>query len=441
MRAALEVIESRGLPAAPGSERTILALCLGDTDVFDAVRTAVDSSCFSSQEHRHLWAALCESRDAGSGIDRVALAQWLHERGRLDAVGGAAGLADLDSGVPRGLTLDPHLSLVQDKATLRRTIAALNQAMLRCIEPGNDSAEVLDFARQMLDRISTDTPTDSALRQVGRIIDEVGLQEFCAPTTSNARAIPLPEEWPQLRRIYPCFRAGQLIVLAGFTSQGKSAMALHLAISCAQRGYPVALFSAEMDRLEISHRAASHIAKVDSYAHQNGTMDRAERLRYQAAVSRLSELPLFIDDRTGSTVPAITAAIYKMKPQPRLIVIDYLQLLDAVSRPDTRAAAVAEVSRGLKRLATRLDVPVLALSQFNRDAARAGRRPELFDLRESGSIEQDASAAILLHAKRGEEAKPFMEVAVVVAKNRGGRKGEVLMRFEKPFCRFVEVES
>ncbi|MCC6365052.1 MAG: AAA family ATPase [Bryobacterales bacterium] len=439
MKWAGDMIESRGLPAAPESERIVLGSCLGDVEVFDHVRLALDETSFSLTENRRLWVTLCEARDAGIGVDRAAIAQRLKERGLLEAVGGFGRLVDLDADIPHGLVLDPHLDTLNEKATLRRAIVALNQALLRCVEPGNDSAEALAYARGLIEKIEKNSPIQTPLQSIGAIIEAVGIEEFCAPKASMANATPLPDEWPEFRKIYPFFRPGQLIVLAAHTSQGKSAMALHIALSCVRRGLPVAMFSMEMDNLEIGHRAASHLAEVDSYVHLNGHMTKEERLRYQAAAAQLCELPLLIDDRTASTVPAIVASMARTKTKPRLVIVDYLQIMEAAGRADTRASAVAEISRGLKRLATQYQVPVLALSQFNRDAAKQRRRPELYDLRESGAIEQDASTALFILAKQGDEDKPFMEVTIDVAKNRGGRKGEVRMMFEKPYSRFTEI--
>lgn len=433
---AIHIVEREGLPSAVTTERLVVGACIGDSESFENARYAIDSACFTIDAHRWIWEAMLDLHTAGEDIGTTRIVQWLQDRKKLETVGGIGAIADL-TGTPH-IALDSHLRLLQEKATLRKTIIALNGAMTRCMEPGNDSVEILSYATDLLEKITKESPGKGTLESVGAVIAAVGVQEFCQPSRLYSNVIPLPQEWPQMREKFPFFRPGQLVVLAAFTSQGKSAMALHIGLSSATRGYSVAMFSMEMDKLEITHRAASHIANVDSYTHQNCQMNQEERIRYARAVMQLENLPLYIDDRTGSTVPAIMAAVAKMKPRPKLIIVDYLQIMEAVGRTDTRAAAVAEISRGLKRMAMQFQVPVLALSQFNRDAAKQGRKPQLHDLRESGSIEQDANVVILLSAKKGQEHLPMMEIEVEIAKNRGGRKGIVSMMFMKPYSKFEE---
>jgi len=227
--------------------------------------------------------------------------------------------------------------------------------------------------------------------------------------------------------------------LAGLTSQGKTAMAAQIAISAAKSGFRTAVFSMEMSNLEILQRAASHLSEVDSYAHQGGRMNTDERRRFHEATAELYDnLPLLLDDTTGSTVPAIAAQIAKASPRPRFVVIDYLQLMEASGRAENRTQAISQVSRGLKQLASQFQIPVLALSQLNRDSAKAGRVPDLHDLRESGSIEQDANTVLMIYGKPDQESFPVMQVDLLVKKNRGGRRGKVRMIFEKPYSRFTE---
>lgn len=436
MKKNIHLVENEGLPSAIETEKLVIGACLGDSASFETAHYAIEADCFTVEAHRWMWQAMSELHASESDIGLTQVVQWLSDRKKLESVGGIGAVAEF-AGTPR-LVLDSHIRLLQEKATLRKTIVALSNAMNRCMEPGNESAEVLSYAADLLEKITKAAPGKNTLVSVGSVIEEIGIQEFCQPSRLYSNVVPLPAEWQRMRGFLPFFRPGQLIVLAAFTSQGKSAMALHLALDASKRGYPVAMFSMEMDKLEISHRAASHLSDVDSYIHQNCQMKPEERLRYQAATTQLADLPLFIDDRTGSSVPAIFAAVAKMKPKPKLVIVDYLQIMEAAGRADTRAAAVAEISRGLKRLAMQFQVPVLALSQFNRDASKQGRKPELHDLRESGSIEQDANIAILLSAKKGQEHQPLMDIDVEVAKNRGGRKGVVSMVFMKPYSKFEE---
>lgn len=436
---AAALIERRGLPAAAESERMILGSLLTDgRERMDQIRYSLDDTCFSLEANRVIWRAMVEIYDDGESVDRIGLAQFLHTRGKLEAVGGVSGLASLDGDMPAGLQLDSHIRILHEKCTLRKAIMAVNDITLRLLDE-DPSADVMAYAQATLDRIATDSPGKSSFSSVEEIIEAAGM-EFLEPR-HNQGGVPMPEEWPQLRLLIPALRPGHLIVLAARTSAGKSAFALHLGMAAAAAGNPVAILTLEMSKLEWAERAACHLAQVNSYRHQNHTMDADERVRFVAATQTLRELPLRFDDRSGVTVASIHSAIQKMRPRPRLVIVDYLQLLSASGRHNTRAAEVSEISRKLKRMATHLGIPVIALSQFSRESAKqGGREPELHDLKESGDIENDANVAIFIHPEPPID-RAYQPVRVLVKKNRGGALGRVNMLFKKPYFHFVEDAS
>lgn len=434
---ALELIDKRGLPAAVDSERLILgAIVVDGRERMEQLRHSLDSGCFSLSHYRQIWNTMTTLFDAGEGLDRVRLSQALSEAGKLEAVGGVAAIVALDEGMPGGLALDSHVRLLHEKATLRRAAELFHAGLLRVLED-ESSADVLAFAQRTLDRIATEAPSASSLTSIEEIIESAGM-DFLEPT-HDRDGVTLPREWPSLRLICPAFRPGHLVIVAARTSSGKSAWALHLAASSAREGIPVAIITMEMSRREWAERAACHLASVDSYRHQNHTMSPEERRSFTAATQRLRELPLFFDDRAGVTVPSVHAAIQRMRTKPRLVIVDYLQLMSSAGRHDRRAAEVSEISRGLKRMATSLGVPVVALSQFSRESAKADREPELHDLKESGDIENDANVAVFIHPQ-GTNDRAFQPVSVIVKKHRGGRIGSAKMTFQKPFSRFIETD-
>jgi len=433
---ATALIERLGLPAAAESERMILGALLTDgRERMDQIRYSLDETCFSLEAHRVIWRAMAEIYDAGDSVDRIGLAQALHTRGKLESIGGISELAALDNDMPAGLQLDSHIRILHEKATLRKAIVAVNDITLRLLDE-DPSADVMAYAQATLDRIATESPGKSNFSSVEEIIEAAGM-DFMEPR-HNQGGVPMPAEWPQLRLLLPALRPGHLIVLAARTSAGKSAFALHLALAVANAGNPVAILTLEMPKLEWAERAACHLALVNSYRHQNHTMDTEERARFVTATQKLRELPLRFDDRSGVTVASIHVAIQKMRPRPRLVIVDYLQLLSASGRHNTRAAEVSEISRGLKRMATHLGIPVIALSQFSRESAKqGGREPELHDLKESGDIENDANVAIFIHPEPPVD-RAYQPVRVLVKKNRGGALGRVNMSFKKPYYQFVE---
>jgi len=284
--------------------------------------------------------------------------------------------------------------------------------------------------------VSAAAPTTCTFRSAGEVIEAVGVQEFLQPSRLKD-GVPFPQSWHGVKALVPVMRAGALVIVAGRTSAGKSALALHLGVNAAMVGYPTVVLSMEMGADEWSQRAACHLANVDNYAHLNGKLGKDERAALMGATMQLQQLPLYFDDRTGVSVPALHAAMLRMKPRPQLLIVDYLQLMESAGKHEKRHQAVSEISRGLKRLAMSMKIPVIALSQFSRENAKEKRKPELHDLKESGDIENDANVALLLHSD-GDIGATSAQVELIVAKNRGGRRGSVRMTFTKPFYRFEE---
>ncbi len=433
---AIEILTRRGLPASPESERFVLGAIMTDgRERMEPLRESLSVATFSLQRNAEIWATLCSLYDAGMPLDRVQLAQRLIADGKLESVGGISAVCELDAGMPVGISIEAHVRALHEKATLRQAIVALNDAMARCLSEDGQSGELLEYARGVIDRVSEAAPTTCSFRSAGEVIDAVG-DEFLQPSRVKD-GVPFPESWNGLRAIVPVMRSGALIIVAGRTSAGKSALALHIAVNAAMVGYRTVILSMEMAADEWAQRAACHLAMVDNYAHLNGKLPQADRVAFAGATEQLRELPLYFDDRTGVTVPSLQAALLRMKPRPQLLIVDYLQLMESAGKHDKRHQAVSEISRGLKRLAMALKIPVIALSQFSRDNAKEKRKPELHDLKESGDIENDANVALLLHTD-GDLNSTAAPVEVIVAKNRGGRRGSVRMTFTKPYYRFEE---
>jgi len=434
---AIELLQRRGLPASLESERFVLGAILVDgRERMEAVRTALSVASFSLQRNVEIWTALCGLFDAGMPLDRVSLAKKLMADGNLEAAGGMTGICDLDAGMPQGISIEGHVRLLHEKATLRQAIVALDDAMGRCLSEDGQSGELLEYARGVIERVSADAPTTCTFRSAGEVIEAVGVQEFLQPSRLKD-GVPFPQSWHGVKALVPVMRAGALVIVAGRTSAGKSALALHLGVNAAMVGYPTVVLSMEMGADEWSQRAACHLANVDNYAHLNGKLGKDERAALMGATMQLQQLPLYFDDRTGVSVPALHAAMLRMKPRPQLLIVDYLQLMESAGKHEQRHQAVSEISRGLKRLAMSMKIPVIALSQFSRENAKEKRKPELHDLKESGDIENDANVALLLHSD-GDIGATSAQVELIVAKNRGGRRGSVRMTFTKPFYRFEE---
>lgn len=433
---AREIVNLRGMPAAADIERLILGSVLVDgTQRMDLLAGALTEASFHLPAHRWVWEALVQMRAEGDSLDRVSLARRLTANGKLEAVGGLAAIVSLDEGLPSLVAVDGWVRTLQDLALRRAAIVSLNDAMTKCLTGDSDA---LSAAVSVAEAISQATTDRAGLNSSGEVIESIGIQEFCSPSNTFTGGVEPPQSWPNFRDLIPRFRAGQLILVAALTSAGKSTFVAEIALEAALRGETTAIFSLEMRADEILPRMASAISHIDSYAHANGRMRPEERIRFQAAAAQLAEIPLYIDDRSTQTVATITAAVRRMRTRPRLIVVDYLQLAESSGRYENRVQAIAEISRGLKRLAGDMDAPVIALSQLSRRPAQDDRRPELHDLRDSGSLEQDANVVVMLHPDKATAMLPETGCDVIVAKNRGGRKGVVKMLFRKPIARFVE---
>jgi len=407
-------------------------------DRMEEIRYRVEEHCFTTEPNRIVWRALCQLFDTERQIDRMVLAGHLVAQNRLDSIGGVTFLAYLDSDMPAGLALESHLRIVQEKSTLRRAALALNAALDRMLSADAPSGELIAYAQDLIETVAQESSGASELESAAKIIETIGWNEFCLPSR-QFDGVACPECWPLLSKIIPSFRNGHLIVLAARTSVGKSALALHVALDAALRSLPVAVYTFEMSKREWLERAACHMATVDSYKHQNRELDRVERSAFNQSATVLAQWEdrLFFYDKGSITVNGLISQVKRNRVKPRMIIVDYLQLMKSQNNNTQRNQAVSEISRSLKRLATTVNVPVIALSQFNRDNAKDNREPELHDLKESGDIENDANIVVFVHPK-GENSKAFQPVDVIVKKHRGGRLGRVSMMFEKPYSKFVE---
>jgi len=442
MRSAVELLERVGLPASLEQERFLLGTLLQvDPHDVDDIRGLIGESTdiFTVQAHKHIWESIWALRERGDEVCLVSVASQLRDSSRLEASGGIGFLADLSgAGVP-GVALEGSVRALEAKSARRRAVHALNEAMIRCLEPGDNGTDPIEFAISLLEKAGEAGAKTGSLKSAEALLNEIGFEAFCSPA-KNVRmgAVEMPDKWPQLKQLVPSLKKGQLITIAGATSHGKTAFALDLLLALSV-DHPVAAFSLEMSAHELLTRAACNLSGVDSYLQESSNLSSKERARFSSAVSRLAEMPLYIDDRTGSTVAAIASAAAKVRPKPRLLCVDYLQLLNASGKAANRNDAVSQISRGLKQLAVRMEIPIIVLSQINRDSRKEGREPDLHDLRDSGSIEQDSNTVIFLWQTKDEEGRPYSRTDILVKKQRGGRKGRVTMNFEKPFQRFVEL--
>lgn len=429
----------RGLPQALDAERMILGSLIAGNLPIDAVTAVLTADDFSVEKNRRILARIAELSERGETVNRITVAKELQAKGQLESVDGLSYLVDLqEETLP--VNLDSYIRIVKDKAVLRQTIFACANVMERCYQAADGATDILFDAESLLVKLGAAANSKVRLRTPGEII--AGHPGFYRPDQHKA-GIPTP--WPSLDQFLGGMKPKQLIVIAARTSVGKSVAAAQIAQWTAQLGRGTAVFSMEMDGAEILTRMICSRATVNSFKFQNGYVSTKERSDFQRAAAEISKMPLWIDDSVACTVPAIQAAVRKLKATCGIdiVLIDYLGLLETTGRAENRVQEISALTRGLKRAAREFAIPFVVLSQLSRASVQAGNsEPELHHLRESGSIEQDADVVIFLHPLEEKSLDPaappppIVETRFILAKHRGGPKGRCTLKLMRNYTRF-----
>ncbi len=392
---------------------------------------------FAIGAHGRIFTAMRALADAGSGIDVITLSAELG--GDLAQCGGHAYLATLDTSAPTSANAEHYAGLVSRASSRRRLTHELKTALSVAQDEDTPVEEALAGAqRRVLDlhRPGGQEPKTlrSGLQRAGKRWEE----RHAHP----AEVTGVPTGLYELDRMTAGLQPGQLAVLAGKTSRGKTSLALQILIAAARGGFPGILFSLEMPEEQITDRLVSTEGGVDGARLRSGWLRDDDWARVGHATSSLSNLPVWIADASAPTLFDMRAAARRVQAREKklgLVVVDYLQLVKPASRGENREQAVAEIGRGLKALARDLAVPVLALSQFSRKVDTENRRPRVSDLRESGALEQESDVIVLLHSQdRGGDCSQCGPgvVEVIVDKQRIGPTGTVHASWEPEFTRF-----
>lgn len=428
----------RGLPANLDSERLVLGSILLDHQAHAVVFGLLAPEDFSLDVHRKIYAAMHGMDAVGIKIDYVALAGRLSDQGKLEAVGGLTRLVGLTEGLPNLPNVESHVSLVREKSALRKIIYAARDLANRCMVADTASADLIALADHTLSGIGYQQSVTAELLDPGEIVERAGgLEMFINPKQGAGVKTP----WDRLTEMTCGYRRGELVVVAGNPSHGKSAASLQIAMAVAEVGLGVLVFSLEMSRASLVQRMACCRGRVDSARLRAGYLNAEERMRLRIAISELSRWPLWIAEHGVSTVSAIRSALRKKRAKSPvfMVVIDYLQLLQGIGRQPNRNAEISEITRGLKLLAVDEQVNVQLLSQLNRDNLKEKRAPALHDLRESGSIEQDADATMFVWRperlwREREDLRGMAELLLL--KQRSGPTGKIDLVWLEQFTRF-----
>src|SRR5271165_5312558 len=440
----------RGLPTSLDAERSILGAILLDNLIFDQA-AELKPDDFSLDGHRRIFSRMRDLQDTGRPVDMITLAEELDRRKEVEAVGGIAYLSSLIDGVPERPSIEHYVRIVRNKALLRGLINIAQLAIAEAIDHSDEADEVINRAEQGIFQLS-----ENRLGQGFADIPTIVKGSFGSLDELYARGkevTGLETHYTELDRMTSGFQPSDLIIIAARPSMGKTAFAMNIAENAAIKdNRVVGVFSLEMSKEALLMRMLASCAQVDSHKLRTGSIYREDRDKLMHALERLMQARLFIDDTPGISVTELRSKARRLKQQQGLdlIIVDYLQLMSAVpiggKRFENRTQEVSAISRGLKAIAKELRVPLVALSQLSRAPESRGgdHRPQLSDLRESGSIEQDADVVAFIYREEVyKRDDPDLEgvAEIILAKQRNGPTGMIKLAFLHSSTRFENLAA
>jgi replicative DNA helicase len=424
-------------PQSIEAEESILSAILMDPDILNDIAAHLNPEDFYRSAHEKIYGSMRELFNRGEPVDLVTLTNALRDSHQLDEVGGAVYLARLMNEVPMSVNPEHHAGIIRDKAHLRRLIQEANKIVRRCFEDQGDVSEVVDYAESAIFKVA-ESAVKSDFTPLNQLMVE-NMKTLEIRNENKSILTGLPTGFSRLNELTAGLQPSDLIILAARPSMGKTALALNLTRNVAIEGsMPVAFFSLEMPKEQLSMRLLCAEAKADASALRTGFFTKDLWPNLHKAAGSLYEAPIYIDDTPNLSVMEIRGKSRRLKKDKGLgmIVIDYLQLMRSSASVERRDLEISEISRSLKGLAKELKVPIIALSQLNRkleDRAKDDKRPQLSDLRESGALEQDADLVMFIYRdevydKRPENPRKGL-AELIIAKHRNGPLGTVYLTF------------
>jgi replicative DNA helicase len=438
-------------PASVHAEVTILGGMLVDPVAIVDATMLLKTDDFSLDSHRRIYSAMLHLAEVGHAVDIVTVAEELRKKKELDSIGGVAYLASLSEGLPRKLSIESYVRIVRDKSLMRQLMTVCDMGMIDAADQSQIALDVLNNVSSRLVEISENAITGGFSDITAIVKDSFG--SIDALYEQGREVTGLATHYLEFDRMTSGLQESELTIIAARPSMGKTAWAINIAENAAVRGGKVvAVFSLEMSKASLLRRMLASQALVNSKAIQTGMLMRDDRAKLIEGLERLMESKMFIDDTPGITLAEMRAKARRLKQQHGaldLIVIDYLQLMTGSAGAqkgfENRTQEVSAISRGLKALAKEMRVPVVALSQLSRASEQRGgdKKPLLSDLRESGSIEQDADVVCFIHReeyydRENEELKGKAEI--IIAKQRNGPTGSIQLAYLADYTRFENLQ-
>ena len=423
------------------AEQAVLGAILLDPEAMGRVAETLEPKSFSLRSHQTIYKAALALHSEGITTDLMTVTTWLSDQKLLEKAGGQLGLTQLLDRTVSAVNIDQYGLLIADKQTRRNLIESAHKIIELAEDTSQPLETVIQKSEEQIANISQ-SKSQQDLVPIGETLVDT-FQEI--EDRSEGKIPPgVPSGFYDLDTMTGGFQRTDLIIVAGRPAMGKSSLALNFGYNIAKKGLPVAVFSLEMSKGQLVQRLLSSEAKIESNRIRSGNIQQEEWEPLTSAISKLAELPIYIDDTPNPTVSEMYSKARRLQADNDgklgLILIDYLQLMDGGS--DNRVQELSRITRGLKRLARVLNVPVIALSQLSRAVEqRTNKRPILSDLRESGSIEMDADLVMMIY--RDDYYNPNTSDAgiaeLILAKHRNGPTGTVKLLFDSQFTQFKNL--
>ena len=439
-----ETLLERTLPQSIEAEICVLGAMILDNEVVSLVVPILNKQSFYKTAHQELFQIIIDLYDKGIPIDLVILREELKKRSLLEKIGGEGYLLELESAVPTIGNVEFYANVVREKAVKRHLIEVASNIQKQAFDESVETDHLLDASERAI--------FDVTQKKFG--VSSTKLNEILKDTFSRIES--LHDRQSRLTGLSTGFydlddstcglQSSELIIIAARPSMGKTSLALNMVehIGIVEKK-PVIVFSQEMSAQQVAQNMLCSHARIDAHKLRRGFLEDKQWSALSYGMGSLSEAPIFIDDTPGLTVLEVRAKARRLKAQYniQMVVVDYLQLMEAPRGIENRQQEISIISRGLKSLARELSIPVIAVSQLNRSVeAREGHRPRMSDLRESGSIEQDADVIILLHRDKYYDPEKDDDTAeLIIAKQRNGPTGVVKLTFLSHFMRFESLAS
>ncbi|MBI5678122.1 MAG: replicative DNA helicase [Planctomycetes bacterium] len=438
----VESILERTMPQSIEAEMSVLGAMILDNEVISLVIPILNKLSFYKTAHQELYQAIVDVYDKGQPVDLVVLREELKKRSLLEKVGGVEYLMELEEAVPTIGNVEYYANIVREKAIKRNLIEVAATIQKQSFEESTDTEHLLDASERAIFDI-TQKKFNTASTKLNEILKET-FSRIENLHDRQSRLTGLSAGFYDLDDLTCGLQPSELIIVAARPSMGKTSIVLNIVehVGVVEKK-PVVIFSLEMSAQQVAQNMLCSHARIDAHKLRMGFLDDKQWSDLSYGLGSLSEAPIFIDDTPGLTVLEIRAKARRLKAQYdiQLVAVDYLQLMES-SRAENRQQEISVISRGLKSLARELKIPVIAVSQLNRSVeSREGHRPRMSDLRESGSLEQDADVIALLHRDNYYDPDKDNTAELIIAKQRNGPTGVIKLTFRSHFMRFESLAS